>query len=155
MDRIDYLRRQYSYEHWANSYVLDSFADQNVEDGKPVGLMAHILICQGAWLARMEGLSTDGWDLFPNFSIEQCRLLLDKNRGKFDELLAKMNEDRLDKSRDYRNSMGEEFASSFDAVLTHLLNHGTHHRGQIATLMRQASKEPARTDYIFYDRGSV
>ena len=155
MNRLDYFRRQFRYEHWANSRVLDSLEEQDVDGTKQAGLIAHILISQGAWLARMDGLSTEGWDLFPKFTLEQSRMLLEKNRGKFDELFARLTEERLDKSRHYRNTMGEEFSSTYDAVFSHLLVHGAHHRGQIATLMRLDDKEPARTDYIFYDRGSA
>ena len=38
----------------------------------------------------------------------------------------------------YRNSRGERFEQSLHDVLDHVANHGTHHRGQIVLMLRQA-----------------
>jgi uncharacterized damage-inducible protein DinB len=36
------------------------------------------------------------------------------------------------------------------AVLRHVGNHGTYHRGQIATMMRQVGVAPPSTDYFLW-----
>ena len=41
----------------------------------------------------------------------------------------------------YRNSRGERFERSLHDVLDHVANHGTHHRGQIVLLLRQAGSQ--------------
>jgi uncharacterized damage-inducible protein DinB len=35
-------------------------------------------------------------------------------------------------------------------VLVHVANHGTYHRGQVATLLRQLGKVPIATDYLLF-----
>ncbi len=40
-------------------------------------------------------------------------------------------------------------------VLTQLHGHSLYHRGQIASLVRAAGGEPAKTDFIFWSRESV
>ncbi|MND08253.1 DinB family protein [compost metagenome] len=39
-----------------------------------------------------------------------------------------------------------------EPALLHLFNHGTHHRGQITTLLMQAGVDPGATDLIIYYR---
>lgn len=48
----------------------------------------------------------------------------------------------------YSNTKGQEFSNSLYDILLHLFNHGTYHRGQIATDMRRNGLEPLNTDYI-------
>ena len=153
MNRLDYIRRQFDYDHWANGRVLDALVEQNLSDNKATDLLVHILTSLEIWCARMSGISTDGRDFFPNLTLEQCRLLLAKNKEKYDELLDEMDEKKLDEAHHYHNSMGEEFSASFATVLSHLLQHGAYHRGQIATLMRQSGAGPVRTDAVLHSFG--
>lgn len=53
----------------------------------------------------------------------------------------------------YRNLKGERFKQPVHLVLMHVFNHGTYHRGQLVTMLRQAGIEsiPA-TDFILFTR---
>lgn len=53
---------------------------------------------------------------------------------------------------EYRFSSGEEAKSPVFESLLHVVNHGTYHRGQIATMLRQMGAKPIGTDYITYVR---
>ena len=46
------------------------------------------------------------------------------------------------------NSKGEPWTSSVEDILTHVVLHAAHHRGQVASGLRAAGHEPAYTDYI-------
>lgn len=54
----------------------------------------------------------------------------------------------------YHNTKREQFKQPTFQVLLHLFNHGTYHRGQLVTLLRQAGQQkiPA-TDFIVWSRG--
>lgn len=52
----------------------------------------------------------------------------------------------------YVNSSGEKFRNSLDELVRHLTNHGTYHRGNISTMIRQQGFEGVPTDYIFFLR---
>ena len=45
---------------------------------------------------------------------------------------------------------GDTFTRPLGETLVHIVNHGTYHRGQVATLLRQLGKIPASTDYLLY-----
>lgn len=52
----------------------------------------------------------------------------------------------------YENSKGEQFQNSIDELIRHITNHGTYHRGNISTMIRQLGYEGVSTDYIFFLR---
>ncbi len=45
----------------------------------------------------------------------------------------------------YTNFVGKQTTRIVNDLLTDIVDHGTYHRGQIATLVRQAGGEPAKT----------
>jgi uncharacterized damage-inducible protein DinB len=51
-----------------------------------------------------------------------------------------------------RNSQGAELRSPLWQVAMHLVNHGSYHRGQLATMLRQAGIKPPGTDLIAFYR---
>ncbi len=54
----------------------------------------------------------------------------------------------------YRNSKKKQFKQPVYQVLLHLFNHGTYHRGQLVTILRQSGVEKIpNTDFIALSRG--
>jgi uncharacterized damage-inducible protein DinB len=53
----------------------------------------------------------------------------------------------------YQNLKGEQFTQPIFQMLIHVFNHGTYHRGQMVTMLRQLGVEkiPA-TDFIVWSR---
>lgn len=51
-----------------------------------------------------------------------------------------------------RNSQGAEIALPHWQIVLHLVNHGSYHRGQLATMLRQAGIKPPGTDLITFYR---
>ena len=58
----------------------------------------------------------------------------------------------LDAPVAYTNSSGTAFETPLRDILTHVVNHGTHHRAQIALVLREAGIAPPATDYIYFVR---
>jgi uncharacterized damage-inducible protein DinB len=52
----------------------------------------------------------------------------------------------------HKNSAGVEFRMPLWQLLQHVVNHGTYHRGQITTLVRQAGGKPVGTDLVTFYR---
>lgn len=53
----------------------------------------------------------------------------------------------------YTNMKGEKFEQPLEQVVLHLCNHGTYHRGQLVTMLRQIGVTAIpQTDYIVYGR---
>lgn len=52
----------------------------------------------------------------------------------------------------FRSSAGVESTMSYWQIVMHVVNHGSYHRGQFATMLRQAGIVPPATDLIIYYR---
>ena len=88
----------------------------------------------------------------PYFTIEECFVLSIEVTSKWINLLEGKNNEFLEKRLKYKNSKGEEFDNSLRDIVTHIINHSTYHRAQIAQLVKRAGGIPAVTDYIVYQR---
>ena len=58
-------------------------------------------------------------------------------------------------SFEYRDLKGNSHRNVRWQTLQHLANHGTYHRGQITTLLRQLGAKPVSTDLIAFYREGV
>ena len=55
----------------------------------------------------------------------------------------------------YENLQGETWEYSLAHMIQHVVNHSTHHRGQVAAYLRQLGRVPPITDFLVYlDEGS-
>ena len=52
----------------------------------------------------------------------------------------------------YQNTKGTTFKNHIDEIMHHLANHGTYHRGNIASMIRECGYNGTSTDYIQYLR---
>ena len=51
---------------------------------------------------------------------------------------------------EYQNMRGDAFRRPHGEILTHLVNHGTHHRGQVTAAMTAMGLESPALDFIYY-----
>ena len=68
---------------------------------------------------------------------------------------AELDPARLAEVLSYVNLQGQTFAYPLRRMLQHVVNHGTYHRGQITTLLRQLGAAPLATDLLLYDDGKT
>jgi uncharacterized damage-inducible protein DinB len=69
--------------------------------------------------------------------------------------LSYLNEHRMETFEEmifYKNSTGKKYENTIREIITHVINHSTYHRGQIAMELRRLGIDPPPTDYIFYRR---
>ena len=67
-----------------------------------------------------------------------------------DTFIAALTPERLAEPLSYVNFSGDSFTRELGDALLHLANHGTYHRGQVATLLRTLGHKAAPTDYLFF-----
>jgi uncharacterized damage-inducible protein DinB len=61
-------------------------------------------------------------------------------------------EDLDDFRLDYTMLDGSAQSSSLPDIITHVCNHGTYHRGQVAKSLKAAGIQPVSTDFIVFSR---
>jgi uncharacterized damage-inducible protein DinB len=97
-----------------------------------LGTLNHLLVTDGIWMSRLEGISPRGTTLdelqHENLDgLATARYALDQ---RILEFVFGLNEDRLAESLNYASTVGVPHSQPLYQVLSHLFNHQTHHRGQ-------------------------
>ncbi len=155
MNRQDILTL-YDYNAWANARVLGAVEPltpeaflRDLKNSFPSvrDTLVHILGAEWIWLRRWQGESpSQGLPAagFPTLaSLKDRYAALEKERRVFLEGLA---EERLVQAFAYRDLAGNAHSLRLVESLQHLVNHGTYHRGQITTMLRQLGAKPVSTD---------
>lgn len=115
----------------------------------------HLLHGDRMFLSRFEGREEEfaplGSDLFADFAeLRSERLLTDQHIRRWAE---DVTDDWLRESLTYQSmSDGKTRTVENWVLVTHMFNHGTHHRGQITTLLNQQGVDIGDTDIPFMPR---
>lgn len=152
-----------AYNLWANGLLLAAVESVPEEKQKAeirssfpslYKTALHLLDAESIWWQRLklqEKILRPSESFSGNFS-DLSRQLQQQNRLWMD-WMNNANEHALQHEFIYYNSKKERFKQPVYEMLLHLFNHGTYHRGQLVTLLRQAGVEkiPA-TDFIEWSR---
>jgi uncharacterized damage-inducible protein DinB len=147
MELVEYLRRQFAYDEWANREVLAALKVSQSPPSKPRQLLAHILSAERLWLERIRK-RPQTLPVWPDFSLDQCESQISELASLWLEYFEHLSSGALSQSVAYKNSKGEAWTSTVEDILTHVVLHSAYHRGQIASHMRAAGEQPAYTDFI-------
>ncbi len=146
-----YFTRLVTHMDWANRRTLTALQTTTPPE-EAVRLFVHVLTTEQIYHERMRG--TDPWpqDFWPSYALEDCVRLVSANRALYHRFLADSADGDWSRRVHYRNSRGETFQTPLRDMLTHLMLHGQHHRGQIARVLRQHGHTPPVTDFITFVR---
>jgi len=143
------LIRLFEYNLWANQKFGEILKDSAFKNPKILTFISHILNAQLIWIDRIngKGSETKVWTEYP---IESAVDKLLVSSQAWLEMLE--NESDFDRMISYQNSLGTSHSSVIYDIISHVANHGTHHRGQIALLLREENIAPPASDFIFFSR---
>lgn len=153
---IERFLRLVHYNAWANGQVLEQLpALSETYQIRPLLLLSHILRAERIWLGRMGRTPEAGVQLWETDTLDGCRERIKANTADFSRLLSRVDADALENAVAYQNTSGTPYRTPLGEMLEHALNHGTHHRGQIALLIREAGETPPPLDYIVFVRKTL
>lgn len=144
---IEYFRRLYIYDSWANAEVLNTFSAVAGPPSKCMTLAGHILSAERLWLERLQG-QEQTLPVWPELTLERCKSQAAELGPAWKNYFAVLGEESLEDLVVYRNSKGESWSNRRSDILQHVIMHSAYHRGQIASQMRAAGLPPAQTDFI-------
>ena len=160
---LQHLEALVQYNTWANQKLVAVIVEAGEENSEIVQkssfptirkTLLHIFDAQEIWMNRLNGISPLEWpDLSVDHTTEQIgKRLLESSKG-FESFIANLTESDTAKIINYQNIKGVAFSNSIFEIVTHIMNHGTYHRGQLVTMLRGAGWDqiPA-TDLIAYYR---
>lgn len=144
-----HFKRLLEYNAWANRQVLMAMKQTTVPD-EINRKMCHILWAEWAWLQRIGGKSVDKSTQVEYMEISKLEDWLLENEENWNSLI--IENQKFDHAIHYQLLNGTPAQSTLADIATHIVNHGSYHRGQIATLLRQEGLTPNPTDFIIFTR---
>ncbi len=154
------------YHYWARDRVLDAVEALSAEQfTKDLGssfksvrdTLAHTYFAEWAWYSRWTGNSPTAAlpaDMFPN--VGALRRAWSEHEGKVRAFVHGLGDEGVKRVIEYKLLSGQPGKSVVWQMIQHLVNHGSYHRGQVTTLLRQLGAAPAKSmDLIAFYRERV
>ena len=152
LDRNDALQL-FDYDRWAGlrcAHALEALAPPPAES---VRLWTHLVVSHELWFERVLGAHARGTDIWPT-GLDLATLLrrFEGVHRVWRKHLERSEPAELARVVLFMNTKGEACADPLEAIVRHVVNHGTHHRAQIASQLRAAGHTPPAMDYIVWRR---
>jgi uncharacterized damage-inducible protein DinB len=156
------IRTLFDYNAWANHRSLEAAAAlPNEQFTKALvssfpsvrDTLAHICGAEWIWHQRFQDISPSALpDLSSLTTAEALRAHWSAQESKLLEFVAQITQADLDRVIEFKTLNFGVYRSSLLHCMQHLVNHGTYHRGQITTLLRQLGRKPILTDLMHFYR---
>ncbi|MEM8845847.1 MAG: DinB family protein [Bacteroidota bacterium] len=144
-----FLQQLFDYNFYCNKQLIEQFAQMDKVPKKSVELFNHILNSHHIWNQRILGKTAE-FEVWQKHKSKQWSDIHYENQRTSFEIIT--NTEDFTKRIDYTTTEGRAYANELKDMLFHIINHSTHHRGQILTNIRASKFEPIPLDYIFYKR---
>ena len=152
----------YEFNAWADRRMLGAVAAVKQEEFlRPMGssfgslrdTAAHIYGAEWVWLERFQGRSPAS---LPDAGEFQDVASLQKKwaelEGRLLGFVGSQTQEDLNRIMEYKTLKYGVYRNPLWQSMQHVVNHGTYHRGQITTLLRQLGAQPVLTDLMHYYR---
>ena len=160
---FDDLNTLIDYNYWARDRLMEAVQALSPEQfthdmgnsfGSVRDTVAHICDAESIWLARWRGEQPVGLqnaDRMPDVDAAG------KEWGEIESgvraVLKKLGPEGVEGAIEYKDTRGGAHSEPFSILVQHLVNHGSYHRGQVTTMLRQLGAQPAKyMDLVAYYR---
>jgi uncharacterized damage-inducible protein DinB len=153
------LRRLVAYNQWANEKILQAIDGMTADElARPVdayiGSLAknlqHTLWATQLWLARWKGAPPPARGEPTSGSWADAYAAVHR---EFREFVASLTDADADRVVHYKDTKGNPFQVALGQLVTHVVNHGTHHRAETGMLLERLGRSPGDMDYAYYCLG--
>ncbi|HEX3743834.1 MAG TPA: DinB family protein [Bryobacteraceae bacterium] len=157
----DFLRSQIDYTAWASLRLLDAAGaltaeelkhDFRTADGSILGTLAHIYAGDRIWLARLSGAPVPEFIAAGDRDFAVLQSAWPPLLEEWKKWAAGLTGERVIEPFSYVDLRGRHWTQPLWQLVLHVVNHGTHHRGQVAGFLRSLSHTPPPTDLHYYYR---
>src|SRR6516162_6532335 len=149
----------FAYDRWANTKVLDACrkltAEQYVAEPVPGwtsvrSTIYHIALVTDFHLGTLAGDPDDSIPTEADLpTVDDAARLLERAYRRFEELRPALTPERLNTVVTLRRRTYTATLAPW-AVLRHIVNHSTYHRGQVASKLKRFGIQQAETDLVYW-----
>lgn len=147
---------------WANHRVLGAVEALSTEQfTRDLGssyssvrdTLSHILGVEWVWLERLQGRSPAAIPAAKDFAdVAALKTKWTEVEANLREYMEELTKAELDEAVEYKTLSAGPGKSPRWQMIQQVVNHGTYHRGQVITMLRQLGAKGVGTDLITYYR---
>ena len=156
------LQDHVGYTAWASARLIEAASHLSPEelnrdfltaDKSVLGTLVHIYSADRLWLARIKG------EPFPGLPTEAERTLAFIQTAwpelyqRWRAWASSLTNESPAREVTYRDLKQNQWKQPLWQIILHVVNHGSHHRGQVSGFMRAMGHTPPPLDLAAYHRG--
>ncbi|MEQ1884219.1 MAG: DinB family protein [Bryobacteraceae bacterium] len=156
------LAHHIAYTRWASVRLVEAAGalsfdeltrDFQTADKSVLGTLVHIFAADRVWMARIRGDVPGPFvdatkDMHLSVLQNEWPALLEQ----WADWVAGLSEVAITANIPYNDLRGNPYQTPAWQILLHMVNHGTHHRGQVSGFLRAMGHKPPVLDLIAYYR---
>jgi uncharacterized damage-inducible protein DinB len=155
------LQDMLAYSAWASRRLVDAAAqltseqltrDFGTADKSVLGTLVHVYGGDRIWFGRVSGQSSTHFLGEEDYQLAVLQNDWPALYEKWRQWAAGLTDEAAASDLHYRDMSGNACRQPIWQVVLHVVNHGTHHRGQAQGFLRSMSVAPPPLDLTFYYR---
>lgn len=155
------LRTHLDYTVWASRRLLeaaDTLSDEELRRDfgsatkSVIGTLVHVFGADRIWLGRVRGAAPEGMPSPEFYDLAVLRPAWQAVDNGWRERVSPLADAEFLQEISYRDLKGNPWRTPLWQIVLHVVNHGTHHRGQAAGFLRAMGHPPPPLDLIAWYR---
>ena len=155
------LQLHLAYTAWATRGLVESAGrlsheeltrDFGTADKSVLGTLVHILGADRIWLARLLGEPQPPYATDGDYSLASLENKWPAIHEGWRQWAAGLTDGDTSRVVSYSDLRGNPWRQPLWQLVLHVVNHGTHHRGQVSGFLRAMGHVPPKLDLIQYYR---
>lgn len=162
---MNHAKNMYEYHVWANKMLLERMRElpsyvlyEEIKSSYSTiaQTFSHIYVVDVMWLQVLKGIDMQEAFQAARIMVEKVNLYSLDEFIKSNEELSSQYENWMSSHQDLEqkinvnNPWSGSRNTAYSEILFHVANHGTYHRGNITTMLRQQGYESIMNDFSLY-----
>ena len=159
---VDALRTHLHYSAWASAQLVEAASKLTEEeltrdfataDRSVLGTLVHVYAADRVWLRRITGEPPAQFlDPEKDMRLDVLQNVWPTIYDGWQTCGSQWTDASVTTPISYKDLKGNAYQTPLWQIVMHVVNHGTHHRGQAAGFLRSMGYAPPRLDLIAYYR---
>lgn len=155
------LRSHIDYTAWASQRLMSAAAQLSAEelnrdfqtaDRSVLGTLVHIFAADRLWLSRLAGGPHPGFVTDADRSLAVLESDWPAVLDGWKQWAGALTDEDALRAVAYSDMKGRKWNQPLWQLVLHVVNHATHHRGQVSGFLRAMGHPPPQCDLIYYYR---
>jgi len=155
------LREHLLYSAWASQRLVHAVEHLSPEqlnhdfqssEHSILRTLVHVFAADRVWLSRVKNETIGTFLSEADYNLHVLQIDWPLLYDRWNEWAAELTDETTGEAIAYRDLKGNSWVNSIHEIVLHVVNHGTHHRGQVAGFIRALGHTPPPLDLIHYCR---